>query len=312
MRILSPIVVWLVFLGLAGETLIQNHWEGALVVFAALVLVPTGLALLDRALPWWYWFSAAGVCAGYLFFPNLTAGFGMLPYLFIAVWLTVRELVDVVVFKKIELKNLIRLAALGYWATGAVWALFFLSGVHPLGFDSVIVGLTAAHFHVAGFVLAVVVYCLLSDTPSRFNSMLGYGALVGMPLVATGITSTRIGYSPVFEWVSALGFVAFALGVVWQHLTFVFQNRYSRKARLLWLCGALCLLAGGTLAGLYALRFSQPIQWVNIPNMKVWHGTLNTLGFGWLVLIGWSVVFQNDPSKKPTPGRVQHPGARKT
>lgn len=290
MKTLLPIVAWLVFLLLAGGEFVQNHWEGALVVFAAMALVPTGLALLGREQPGWYWAASVGLCAGYLIFPNPNAVFWALPYLLLAVWRTVRELADMVVSQKYDLTNWVRVAVLGYWATGAAWALFFLGGVRPLGFDSVIVGLTAAHFHVAGFVLAVVVYCLFSDTSSRINRLLGYGVLVGMPLVATGITCTRLGCAPVFEWVSALGFVVFAFGVVWQHIALVYQKRFSPKARLLWLCGAVCLLAGGIFAGLYALRFLQPIQWVNIPNMKIWHGTLNAVGFGWLVLHAWSTV----------------------
>ncbi|MCW5923535.1 MAG: DUF1990 family protein [Saprospiraceae bacterium] len=30
-----------------------------------------------------------------------------------------------------------------------------------------------------------------------------------------------------------------------------------------------------------------PGGWSYITNMKVWHGTLNAAGFGWLVLHGW-------------------------
>ncbi len=289
MKRFVPLVAWLVFLGLVGEIFIRTHWEGALVVFAALALVPTGLALLGREQPWWYWILAAGVCAGYLIFPNPIAGFGILPYLFLAAWLTVRELADLFVYPKFELKNWVRMAALGYWATGAAWSVFFLGDVRPLGFDPVIVGLTAAHFHVAGFVLAVVVYCLLSEMPDATNRLLGWGVLAGMPLVAAGITATKLGYSPVFEWVSALAFVALALGVIGQQMHLVFQKKYPPAARLLWLGGAVCLLAGGVLASLYALRFSWPIAWVNIPNMKIWHGTLNTVGFGALVLNGWEL-----------------------
>ncbi|MBK9335113.1 MAG: YndJ family transporter [Lewinellaceae bacterium] len=224
MKKLLPTLVWLVFLGLAGEGFVQNHWEGALVVFAALALVPMGLALLDRQQPGWYWLTAAGLCAGYLVFPNPTAALWALPYLLPAMWPAVRELADLLVFKKFELQNWVRAAALAYWATGAAWAVFFLGNIRPLGFDAVIVGLTAAHFHVAGFVLAVVVYCLLSEIPGATSRVLGWGVLAGMPVVAAGITATKLGYSPVFEWAAALGFVALALGVVGQQIKLAFQK----------------------------------------------------------------------------------------
>jgi hypothetical protein len=303
-----PALIWLAFLGTASAVFRHNYWEGVLVVFAALVLVPQGLALLDAALaqPWWYWFAAGGLCTGYLVYPEPAAVFGALPYLLVAAWLTVREIADMLVFKKTTLRHWVRAAALGYWAAGAAWAVFFLGGIRPLGFDSGIVGLTAAHFHVAGFVVAVVVYCLLAETSSATSRILGWGVLAGMPLVAAGITATKLGYSPVLECTSALAFVALALGTICKQTTLVFQKKYPPVVRAYWLIGAVCLLAGGVLATLYALRFRWPIQWVNIPNMKIWHGTLNTLGFGWMTLQGWRMLLlENEKSMQGhTSGRA--------
>lgn len=290
MKTARPLILWLLFLFFAGGDFLQTRWEGALVVFAALALVPTGLQLLQLPQSRWYLLPAIGLVSAYLFFPNEYAPILALPYLLFATWLTVREFSNLLVFKKFELLQWVRLAALAYWATGAAWALCFLADIRPLGFDPVIVGLTAAHFHVAGFVLAVVVYCLLSDAPSLTNKLLGWATLAGMPLVATGITLTKLGFSPIFEWASALGFVGFALAVVWQHIRLFSQKNHPLVSRRLWLGGAICLLIGGVLASLYAIRFSFPMDWINIPNMKIWHGTLNAVGFGWLVLNGWAIA----------------------
>ncbi len=288
MKTALPLILWILFLSLAGEDVLQTHWEGAMVVFAALALVPYGLQLLHLPQRRWHLFSAIGLGAAYLFFPNQYAPILALPYLLSSAWLTVREFANLFIIKKLELLQWVRIAALVYWATGALWALCFLADIRPLGFDPVIVGLTAAHFHVAGFVLATVVYCLLSDAPYLTNKLLGWTTLAGMPLVAAGITLTKFGFSPIFEWASALSFVGFALVVVWQHIRLFSQKNNPRMARRLWLGGANCLLVGGVLASLYAIRFSFPMDWVNIPNMKIWHGTLNAIGFGWLVLQGWN------------------------
>lgn len=261
-------------------------------MFAALVLVPKGLDLLHRKPSAWVWVAAVGLGLGYGFFPHPYSVFGALPYLLLALWLLVQEVVNMLVFKNFGLANWVRVAALGYWATGAVWAVAFLADFRPLGFDPTIVGLTAAHFHIAGFVLSVVVFCLLSEKSDGGRRALGWGVLVGMPAVAAGITATKLGYSPVLEWASALGFVGMALGVVWQQMQLAFQKKHPRAARYWWLAGGACLVIGAILAGLYALRFSWPIDWVNIPNMKIWHGTLNTLGFAWLTLRGWAIVFR--------------------
>lgn len=290
MKTILPILAWLFFLSLVGKELLLNHWEGALVMFAALALVSSGLELLGFQQGRWYWLTATGLCAAYLFFPNKMAPLAALPYLILSVWLTVQTTVNLLVFRKFQLREWVRLAALGYWATGAVWAMCFLADIRPFGFDPVIVGLTAAHFHVAGFVLATVVYCLISDAPTQANRLLGLATLAGMPLVATGITLTKLGFSPTFEWVSASCFVIFAISVAWQHIRLFSTKQHPWKSRLFWLGGSVCLLAGAVLATLYALRFSIPIQWVNIPNMKIWHGTMNAVGFGWMVIHGWKLV----------------------
>lgn len=287
LKTILPIAAWFIFLAFAGKEFCLLHWEGALVVFAALSLVPQGLNLSGFTPARWYWFVATLFCVAYLFFPNKIAALAALPYLLLAVWLSIQAILNFLIFRKFELIEWARFAALAYWATGAAWAVCFLADIRPLNFDPIIVGLTAAHFHVAGFALTVAIYCLVQENACLINRLLGWASLLGMPLVAMGITFTKLGFSPVFEWMSALGFVAFAAIVAWRHARLFFQKKYPRTARTLWLGGSICLFAGIVLAALYALRFSFPIDWVNIPNMKIWHGTLNAVGFGWLVLKGW-------------------------
>ena len=64
----------------------------------------------------------------------------------------------------------------------------------------------------------------------------------------------------------------------------------SISARWLLLSAAACVLIGIVLATFYVLRFQIPMEWVSIPNMKIWHGTLNTLGFAWLSLLGYARI----------------------
>jgi hypothetical protein len=110
-----------------------------------------------------------------------------------------------------------------------------------------------------------------------------------MPLVATGITMSKFGLPPTFEWISAVFFAVFATLTVlaqWRVAWFAQQT----SARQAWFLGAFCLLIGAVLASLYGLRYVWPIEWINIPNMKIWHGTLNTLGFGFFSLWGWTLL----------------------
>ena len=283
-------------LTMAFSELIHAHWEAVLVMFAAMALVPKGLQILGWPPAPWYWLAATGLCAAYLLYPHPLAPLPALPYLLLAAWLTLREGLNLLVYRPFSWPELLRVFALAYWATGAVWAGCFLAGLRPLGFDPLIVGLTAAHFHVAGFVLTTVIYALLLAQPGIFTRLLAGAALVGMPLVALGITLTKWGFSPMVEGISSLLFAGMAVAVAGMQLVEVNRRALPRLVRWYWLAGAVCLLAGGALAALYALRFQWPLPWINIPNLKIWHGTLNTLGFGWLSLHGWQIARRNQPN----------------
>ena len=137
------------------------------------------------------------------------------------------------------------------------------------------------------FVLAVVVWCLLVHEKNTINRLLARGVLAGMPLVALGITLSKLNFRNWIESAASIAFVLIALLVVWQHLRLYSDKKQPLNARRYWLTAALCLLAGGALAAVYALRFHFPMACINIPNMKIWHGSLNAIGFGWLALRGW-------------------------
>jgi YndJ-like protein len=287
MNAFFPVLIWLAWVMLLGPVFRQNQWECLLIMFAAIELVPKGLRMLGLPQKEWYALLAAGLCAAYFF---TGYWFLALPYLLWAAWLTIREAGDIILLKRRQLLDFVRVFALGYWTIGALFAVFYLADFSPLSFDPVIVSLTGSHFHVAGFALAVLVYKLIQLRPTGITRFLGWATLAGMPLVAAGITLTKLGFSAVLEQVSALGFGLFVLILIWQQIALSFRSEDSKATRLLWFSGAICLLFGVTLDGLYALRFQIPMQWVSIPNMKIWHGTVNTLGFAWLSLLGWELM----------------------
>jgi len=283
-------LAWLVILLVAGLPWLQIHWEGALVLFAALVLVPLGFELLKLSLHFTYWIAVAGLSVAYLNSPDPYTVILALPYLAFAAWTSVRYFIQVFSDPQRSLGKIVECTALIYWTVGAFWSFCWLAQIAPLGFDATIVGLTAAHFHLAGFVLTLIIAILYQCDRTSFNRALAWFSLFGMPLVATGITLTHLGYTPVIEWIAGIGFAAMALGVVYQQLRLVLNPEMPPTVRWLWGAGALSLCAGATLASLYALRFEYPIHWVNIPNMKIWHGSLNTLGFAWASMSGWVYI----------------------
>jgi hypothetical protein len=285
LKTLFPLFIWLAWVVLLGPEFRQNHWEGLLVMFAAIELMPRGLRLLDLPQGEGYTFCALAFCAAWFFDEYWWLA---LPYLFWAVWNTLNVAFRLLWLQpRRRLDDFVRLFALGYWTTGAVFALLYLANIRPLGFDPVIISLTAAHFHVAGFVLSVLVWMQIRYFPGRFSHILGVLSLLGMPLVAAGITGSQLGFAPGVEQAAAAFFILYAFLLAGMQFRRSFAPQTPVPTRWLWRTGSVCLWAGAVLAGAYALRFQWPLEWVSIPNMKYWHGTLNALGFAWLSLLGY-------------------------
>lgn len=289
MKTLFPFVLWLLFVYYMGSDFSAQSWDAVLVVFSALVLVPYGLHLMDLPQGRWYWLISGGFAVAYAQFPSKLSVALAIPYMLLALGHAVEVVINIIVFKHHFVAKWLIATALIYWMVGAAWAVFFLADIHPFNFDSVIVGLTAAHFHVAGFALTTVVFCLYNANPNIENRWLSRAAHAGMPLVAIGITRTQLNGSHLLEQIAGFLFALYAIAVAVQQTSLVRQKeQYPLLARCCWLAAVICLYAGGALAILYTLRFNTPFAWVNIPNMKLWHGTLNAIGFGGLSLLGWA------------------------
>ena len=59
--------------------------------------------------------------------------------------------------------------------------------------------------------------------------------------------------------------------------------------KYLWLIGGACLILAMVLAFLYAMRPVLALEFLSMSFMQAIHGTLNALGFGTLVLLGWAL-----------------------
>jgi len=179
-----------------------------------------------------------------------------------------------------------RLAAFAYLPIGAIWATFDRLDFQPLGFDSTIVLLTVAHFHYAGFVLPWLCSCLLKYFPSPWTWRFSIGILVGIPLVATGITTTHFHWP---FWLESL-FVSImalsAMGIGGLHLFHGWKYRQYWWAYC-WMLAGLALGIGMGLALLYGWRHYFPIPMINIPFMYALHGSLNALGFALPASLAW-------------------------
>ena len=186
-----------IFLFFFGEDLIVHHWEGILVCFAAILLVPVGLQLIGvrKLFIQITEVSAFLLLPAYCFYAILNTEFFILPYCLSVFVITVFYIYDFFEKRKFEsLVEWVPLFSLGYLAVGVGWLFCFVYGINPLKFNNVIVGLTAAHFHLAGFVLTLHIWKLVQQPIVRNKWLLTISPLLGMPLVATGITMTKMGF----------------------------------------------------------------------------------------------------------------------
>jgi hypothetical protein len=196
-------------------------------------------------------------------------------------------------------------AGLVYLVVGGGWAVLDRAGAQPLGFAPVIVLLTAIHFHHAGFVLPVLTGLAGRAARGRVAGAAAAGVVLGVPMVAVGITATQLGLGTAVEgtaaWVTALA----GLLSAFLHLRLASRPGAPAAARALWLVAGAALAAGMVLAALYGTRAQLPVPGLDIPWMRALHGSANALGFALAGVLGWTVAERLPVSPRAASGRAR-------
>ena len=296
-RLLAGALVWLVWMTFQHPHPLEPAWARGILLLAPLIIVPMGVDLLLhsghfsgkilRVLVKWQLPAALAFAVAFLLPTGWVATALALPWVavtFAVAWAGGLKLLQggwrqPVVF--------CLSAGMVYLSVVGVWAVFERAGISPLGYDPEIVFLTIVHFHYAGFVLPVLTGLVVEKTGGIFTQILGYLVVSGVALVAAGIVFTQLGYGPDWEGLSAWWMALSAMAVAVLHLRLAFQKENSLKVRWLWGLGAMALLGGMLLAGLYGTRYLAPVAGLDIPTMRALHGTANAVGFGLLGMVGW-------------------------
>lgn len=289
-----------VWLGVSAVTVADLRgfsWSSSLLVFAALVLVPLILDLVHDATdgPWLDGLARLQFPAALLLVPASLLPPGWLAVMLAAPWIVFGLALALTGVRRIARRGVASAAlfcrdtGLAYLAVGALWTLADRWGLHPLGFGTDIVQLTAVHFHYAGLVLPVLAGAVLARFPaSRGTWLTGGGVVAGVPLVAVGITATQLGGPRLLELVAAVVLAASAAGVAVLQMRWAAQPGRPMLGRILWLVSGGSLLFGMALAVLYAARdIAAPLPWLDVPWMRALHGTANALGFAFCGVLGW-------------------------
>lgn len=263
---------------------LEKDWVEWLVLLGAMVFVPMAMrlsgALNTKIERWAVTLSTWALLLAYLQEPGIMAALLALPWVLVSIWL-LGNAFQKLLLSTMTLADKVQFAAYLYFPIGPLAAFSDRLGWAPLDFSPIIILLTAAHFHYAGFLLPWVLANLLGrNTASFWQQGVAWAVLVGIPAVAVGITSAQFGVDPWLETSAATVMALGGLGVAVWHAGLALESGQSWSQRLAKLGLFLCLGTGMTLALLYGWRNYFPLPFLSIPWMYALHGTMNTLGVG--------------------------------
>jgi len=170
---------------------------------------------------------------------------------------------------------------------GALWLTLHQTNWPLFGFDPLIVMLTAAHFHHAGFTLPLMAGLNAKARPGCWTRFSCVAILLGVPLVAIGITCMHFGMLPFVEPFGVTVLVLGALGVAVSQIQRGLEKESGRLVRLGFVVSGVSLLAAMLLALGFGLRYVLPNLALTMPQMWAIHGTLNVFGFGLCGILAW-------------------------
>lgn len=277
-----------------GTLITMPGWAPTLLLLATFVIFPLGLGLADAiaerrasAGPFWIVPCALPLVFSFALERGPLAAGLVLPWLMLTAWLALDGLLSLWRTPRWSATHFGVAAARIFPIVGGAWLVLSRLGVRPLELSDALVQATAMHFHYAGFALPLLTARLAGRSPDRWAATGVAGVLLGVPLVAAGITATRLGFryleAPA-AWFLAIVCVLVAIRQ-WQA-----ARHESTAARRLLRIASLMLIAGMILAATYALGQLLQNEWLDIPWMVRTHGTLNAVGFTLCGLLGatWS------------------------
>jgi hypothetical protein len=303
-------LVWAAFAVRFVPNLHHGAWAHALLLLAALVLVPLARELLaeENESGWpaqcaaWARLgefpAALALALSCALAPGTWAALAALP------WVGVGALGALAGLGRVRrggigraLEKLCGDVALVFLGIGGGWVLADRAGFQPLHFDPAIVALTAVHFHFAGLLLPIGAGVVVREYFfSRFAMRAAVGVILGVPAVAAGITATQLGAGPSIEGAAGwwLGLSGMAVAIF--HVRIALDAKAAWVTRGLFFVAGVSLFFGMLLAEIYAVRaFAAPLPWLDLPWMRALHGTANALGFGLCGVLAWRRRWRSVP-----------------
>lgn len=273
--------------------------HGALIL-ALVVVVPMALGLSDRLhghsrIPRWIPVALAIPASASFFVPKGAVAAALcVPWVLVCAALGLEKLGN----PRTLIARLVFLLPHGYLVFGAGWLVISRYGGRPLELPSVIVELTAVHFHFAGFVAPMIIAV---SRANQARARGGFLTALWLALAASPLTALGFVYSAT---IGAVGAVTFMLGLfLWAALTIaVVVREVEPRARPPLAIAAGSVLVSMTLAVIYAVGVAAGESWIEIPTMARTHGVLNAIGFSLCGTGAWLLVTEAAGPFRARPG----------
>lgn len=304
--VLEGLIGWLVVFSFILPSSLQDYeYVQVVLLLGPLVVVPLGIRYSGawlrflQPIGWALFPSALLTCLPYCVPQMDLLGFAAAPWLMwcvMAAVLAFRHFIGSSQFSALPL-----LVGFLYLPVGAAWLLADRLGIHPLGFRDPIVILTAAHFHFAGFILPVLVSRYLLFTPRPLGRVVTWGIMLGIPLVAVGITASHWGAPSWVEAVLASAMALSGLGLAFWVIGSALRQKIGWR-QIPALSGGILLSMGMVLALFFAWRSHPDVPFrLTISWMYAVHGTINVVACILLMVIPLPFVEDAASTAKATP-----------
>jgi hypothetical protein len=255
------------------------------VTLGMLVIVPLGLGLV--AVPhgttlrrWWWLFAVPGAVSLWLDRGAVAVTLAAV-YLAGTLLLGTAGLTAVARRGFVGVREIALVTALGTPVIAASALVAERAGYELFGFELVVLSLTVAHFHFAGFAAALVAFLVAGADPGRTSA----GAAVSVPL------GTAIVFAGFFlgDEVELAGAVVLTAGMWLAGWSLWRQAGQARDAvtRTLLTIAAVVLVATMLMALSWALGHVAGTPYLPLRWMVATHGVANAVGFALCALLAW-------------------------
>ena len=236
-------------------------------------------------------FGAVGALASFLIPVGWVSGLVAMAWLAACGLAGLAGLSELLEARSIHPIHLVPAAPVGFLTFGAGWLVVYRAGI-DLGFGPTVAGLTAVHFHYAGFSATLMSALALSFLHAAASGRTRVAEVAGV-LVVLGTPITAAGFATGLLLLTVIGPILLAFGVLaTAALTaFVVAPRMrSQPARWLLTISAAGVVVPMLLGVDHAAAPVFPIPALDLKAMALIHGDLNALVFVLIGFVGWMLA----------------------